>query len=46
MEKEAIFKKLKFGFSDQNLIVNAPKEYLAILEGAGFDTTPDKLIGK
>jgi hypothetical protein len=42
MDKEAIFKKLKFGMSDQNLIVNAPAEYLAILERANFDTSPDE----
>ena len=41
MEKESIFKKLKFGISGENLIVNAPEEYLSILEGAEFDTTPD-----
>ena len=40
MEKEAIFKKLKFGNSEYNLIINAPDEYLSILEGAKFDTTP------
>ncbi|MBA4409565.1 MAG: hypothetical protein Q8S54_03125 [Bacteroidota bacterium] len=41
MEKEVIFKKLKFGNSGLNLIVNAPAEYLSILEGAIFDTTPN-----
>lgn len=41
MNKEAVFKKLKFGFSDQNLIVNAPDEYLAILKGAEFDQSVD-----
>jgi len=41
MDKEAVFKKLKFGFSNHNLIVNAPGEYLAILKGAEFDTIPD-----
>jgi hypothetical protein len=47
MEKESIFKKLKFGISGENLIVNAPEEYLSILQGAEFDTTPDDLkIGK
>ncbi len=42
MDKEAIFKKLKFGMSDQNLIVNAPAEYLAILQESNFDTSPDE----
>ena len=42
MEKEAIFKKLKFGIAENNLIVNAPEEYLAILEGFNFDTVPDE----
>jgi hypothetical protein len=41
MEKEVIFKKLKFGISGYNLVVNAPKEYLLILEGAEFDTIPE-----
>ncbi|MBV5313769.1 MAG: hypothetical protein JZU47_10765 [Prolixibacteraceae bacterium] len=43
MDKEAIFKKLKFGLSDKNLIVNAPAEFLTILEGAEFDVLPDKV---
>jgi hypothetical protein len=42
MDKEAIFKKLKFGLSDKNLIVNAPAGYLTILEGAEFDVLPDQ----
>lgn len=47
MDKEAVFKKLKFGFSDHNLVVNAPEEYLAILKGADFDTYPvDSKLGK
>ncbi len=41
MVKESIFKKLKFGISGENLVVNAPEEYLSILEGSEFDTTPD-----
>ena len=41
MDKEAIFKKLKFGLSGESLIVNAPEEYLSILAGAKFDTVPD-----
>lgn len=38
MDKEAIFKKLKFGVSDEQLVINAPQEYLLLLEGARFDT--------
>jgi len=41
VDKESIFKKLKFGISGENLIVNAPEEYLSILKGSEFDTTPD-----
>jgi hypothetical protein len=47
MEKEVVFKKLKFGISGYNLVVNAPEEYLSILEGAEFDTIPeDSKLGK
>ena len=47
MDKEAIFRKLKFGVSNENLIVNAPEEYLSILKGAEFDTLPvDSKMGK
>jgi hypothetical protein len=47
MDKEAIFKKLRFGNSGEKLIVNAPDEYLSILEGAEFDTFPDNAkLGK
>ena len=47
MDKEVIFKKLKLGVSVHHLIINAPEEYLAILEGVDFDTVPDKSkIGK
>lgn len=47
MDKDAIFKKLKFGIAENNLIVNAPEEYLAILKGYEFDTVPDETkIGK
>jgi hypothetical protein len=47
MDKETIFKKLKFGIPGENLIVNAPDEYLSILESAEFDTVPDESkIGK
>ena len=42
MDKEAIFKKLKFGTSGENLVVNAPDEYLAILQGAVYDTFLDE----
>lgn len=47
MDKEAIFRKLKFGISDNNLIVNAPEEYLSILKRAEFDTVPvDSKVGR
>jgi len=47
MDKETIFKKLKFGIAGENLIVNAPEEYLSILAGAEFDTVPeDAKLGK
>jgi len=47
MDKEAVFKKLKFGIAVESLIVNAPEEYLSILAGAGFDTVPeDAKLGK
>lgn len=42
MDKEAIFKKLKFGLADEQLVVNAPEEYLQLLEGARYETTPDE----
>lgn len=42
MDKEAIFKKLKFGVYDEQLIVNAPEEYLQLLEGASFDFAMDE----
>lgn len=41
MDKEAIFRKLKFGRSGENLIVNAPEEYLLLLQDTEFDTVPD-----
>jgi hypothetical protein len=41
MDKESIFKKLKFGISGENLILNAPEEYMSILKGTEFDTVPD-----
>jgi hypothetical protein len=47
MEKEAIFKKLRFKFADNKLIVNAPEEYFEILNGVEFDSVPDESkIGK
>lgn len=47
MDKEAIFKKLKFGIAENSLVVNAPEEYLSILKGADFDTVPlDSKLGK
>ena len=42
MDKEAIFKKLKFGIAENSLVVNAPAEYLEILKGANFDAEPDE----
>jgi hypothetical protein len=41
MDKEIILKKLKFGISDEQLVVNAPEEYIQLLEGAHFDTAVD-----
>jgi hypothetical protein len=38
MDKEAIFKKLKFGVATPSLVINAPAEYLELLKGADFDT--------
>ena len=38
MDKEAIFKKLKFGVAEPSLVINAPAEYLELLKGADFDT--------
>jgi hypothetical protein len=47
MDKEAVFKKLKFGIAVESLIVNAPEEYLSILAGAEFDTVPENAkLGK
>lgn len=42
MDKEAVFKKLRFGQAKENLIVNAPEEFLEILAGADFDTLPNE----
>ena len=41
MEKEEVFRKLKIRISGNNLIVNAPDEYLAILQGVEFVSTPE-----
>ena len=41
MDKEAVFKKLKFGIAENSLVVNAPEEFLEALKGADFDTSPD-----
>ncbi len=47
MDKEAIFKKLKSSIAEEKLIINAPEEYLAILEGLDFDSFPEESkIGK
>ena len=39
MEKEQIFKKLRFDAAKKSLIVNAPAEYREILQGLTFDET-------
>lgn len=39
MDKEAVFKKLKFGAAENSLVVNAPEEFLPALSGANFDTS-------
>ncbi len=47
MDKEAVFKKLKFGVAENSLVVNAPEEFLQALAGADFDTIPsDSKMGK
>jgi len=47
MDKEAVFKKLKFGIAENSLVVNAPEEFLETLKGADFDTFPvDSKLGK
>lgn len=47
MDKEAVFKKLKFGIAENSLVVNAPEEFLEALKGADFDTSPvDSKLGK
>ena len=46
MDKEIIFKKLKFG-SGLSLVINAPDEYIAILEAGSFDAVANESkIGK
>jgi hypothetical protein len=40
MEKEAIFKKLRLNSEQKILILNAPTEYISILEGINFDDKP------
>ena len=40
MEKEAIFKKLRLNSEQRILILNAPSEYLSLLEGITFDEKP------
>jgi hypothetical protein len=42
MDKEAVFKKLKFGIAENSLVVNAPEEFLEALTGAVFDAYPDE----
>lgn len=37
MEKEAIFKKLRFDSDRKALIINAPQSYLDLLDGIAFD---------
>jgi len=43
MDKEAVFKKLKFGIAENSLVVNAPEEFLEALMVAAFDAYPDEL---
>ncbi|PWK27990.1 hypothetical protein LV89_01397 [Arcicella aurantiaca] len=40
MDKEAIFKKLRFDADKTALILNAPQNYLDLLEGISFDSSP------
>jgi hypothetical protein len=40
MEKDAIFKKLRLNSEQKTLILNAPNEYLSMLEGITFDEKP------
>lgn len=43
MDKEAVFKKLQFGKLQPSLIINAPEEYLEVLNGMEFDSVPVEL---
>jgi hypothetical protein len=40
MEKEAIFKKLRLNSEQKILILNAPSEYISLLENITFDEKP------
>ncbi len=40
MEKQVIFKKLRLNNEQKILILNAPSEYLSLLEGISFDEKP------
>jgi hypothetical protein len=40
MEKEAIFKKLRLNSEQKILILNAPSEYISLLEDMTFDNKP------
>ncbi len=42
MTREAIFKKLRLDSKIKMLIINAPMEYLQLLEGVTFDSIPQK----
>lgn len=47
MDKNAVLKKLKLVPDRENLIVNAPTEFLALISEVNFDTLPDSSkIGK
>jgi hypothetical protein len=40
MEKEAIFKKIRLNSEQKILILNAPSEYISLLENITFDDKP------
>ena len=42
MSAEAILKKLRLDKATSCLIVNAPKEYIAMLDGIAYDAKPVK----
>lgn len=42
MDKESIFRKLKFNPNAKNLIVNAPSDYTIILQDALYDVSPSE----